>query len=179
MYPTILVTCFVGAYSMTNTMFSVWVVVIFGVIGYLLKTLDVPLAPLVMGLVLGPLLEKSLAQTAALGAGSFGIILEKPIALGILTLAVVLFVAPGVIRLFRTRRQEPGTAAHASALPAPAPDGDPGYAQDSEPTPSPQAAPVAAPLTHEQADFRQNAPPRQSTITAPTGARRDVSDRRN
>jgi len=95
MYPMILVTCLVGAYSMTNTMFSVWIVVVFGILGYIFKTLDFPLAPLVMGLVLGPLLEKSLAQTSALGDGSFAIIGEKPIALGILVLAVlVLAVTP-------------------------------------------------------------------------------------
>ena len=55
MYPLILLTSFVGAYSVTNSMFSVWVVLVFGIIGYFMKRLDFPMAPLVLGLVLGPL----------------------------------------------------------------------------------------------------------------------------
>ncbi|HWS51581.1 MAG TPA: tripartite tricarboxylate transporter permease [Microbacterium sp.] len=124
MYPMILVTCLVGAYSMTNTMFSVWIVVIFGVIGYVLKTLDFPLAPLVMGLVLGPLLEKSLAQTSALGEGSFGIILQHPIAVGILLFAVLVFAAGPLLRLLRTR--VPALRRAAPPIPAPSPGSRPG-----------------------------------------------------
>jgi putative tricarboxylic transport membrane protein len=171
MYPTILLTCFVGAYSMTNTMFSVWVVVVFGIIGYLLKTLDVPLAPLVMGLVLGPLLEKSLAQTMSLGEGSFAIVFQKPIALGIFVLAAVLFVAPSATGLLRRRRRGPVTAPRASVPATPAPDG--------EATASASGTAVAPPPAHEQADSRQDSPPHHPAVTAPTGALSDVSDRRN
>jgi putative tricarboxylic transport membrane protein len=156
---------------MTNTMFSVWVVVVFGIIGYLLKTLDVPLAPLVMGLVLGPLLEKSLAQTMSLGEGSFAIVFQKPIALGIFVLAAVLFVAPSATGLLRRRRRGPVTAPRASVPATPAPDG--------EATASASGTAVAPPPAHEQADSRQDSPPHHPAVTAPTGALSDVSDRRN
>ena len=106
MYPLILLTSFIGAYSIQNSMFSVWVVMVFGVIGYFMKRLDLPMAPLVLGLVLGPLFEKALVQTSALGDGSFGILLDRPIALVVLGLALFQVAAPTIFaRLFRRRRE--------------------------------------------------------------------------
>ena len=69
LYPIILLTSFIGAYSVSTNMFSVVLVLIFGVLGYVMKELDLPVAPLVLGLVLGPLFEKALVQTSALGQG--------------------------------------------------------------------------------------------------------------
>lgn len=110
MYPLILLTSFVGAYSIQNSMFSVWVVLVFGIIGYFLKRLDLPMAPLVLGLVLGPLFEKALVQTSALGDGSFAILLDRPIALVVLALAVLMVAAPSTIsRLLRGRRRPTAT----------------------------------------------------------------------
>ena len=64
------------------------------------------MAPLVLGLVLGPLFEKALVQTSALGDGSFGILLDRPIALVVLGLALFQVAAPAVFaRLFRRRRE--------------------------------------------------------------------------
>jgi putative tricarboxylic transport membrane protein len=104
LYPIILLTSFIGAYSVSNNMFSVVLVLIFGVIGYIMKELNLPVAPLVLGLVLGPLFEKSLVQTSALGQGSFGIVLESPIAVGILLFAVVLTAGPWVFGKVRAAR---------------------------------------------------------------------------
>jgi len=104
LYPIILLTSLVGAYSVSNNMFSVVLVVIFGVIGFVMKELDLPVAPLVLGIVLGPLFEKSLVQTSALGQGSFFILLESPIAVVVLVLAVVLAAGPSVGRRIHERR---------------------------------------------------------------------------
>ncbi|MGO2658181.1 tripartite tricarboxylate transporter permease [Mycetocola reblochoni] len=90
LYPLIIFTSIVGAYTVANNSFSVWIVLIFGVIGYAMKRLNLPMAPLVLGLVIGPLLEKSLVQTSALGDGNIGIVFESPIALVILGLAVLM-----------------------------------------------------------------------------------------
>jgi putative tricarboxylic transport membrane protein len=112
MYPLILLTSFVGAYSITNSMFSVWVVLVFGIIGYFMKRLDLPMAPLVLGLVLGPLFEKALVQTSALGDGSLTILFDRPIALVVLGLALLQVAAPAVIsRLLRGRRAAATTSA--------------------------------------------------------------------
>ncbi|MDQ0744137.1 putative tricarboxylic transport membrane protein [Clavibacter sp. B3I6] len=105
LYPIILLTSFVGAYSVSNNMFSVLLVLIFGIVGWLMKELDLPMAPLVLGLVLGPLFEKSLVQTSALGQGNFGIMLEHPISVGILIFTVALMVVPKLATRFAVRRR--------------------------------------------------------------------------
>ena len=103
MYPLILVTSFVGAYSIDNNMFSVWLVLVFGVIGYAMKLFGLPMAPLVLGLVIGSLFEKTLVQTSAMGDGSLLIVLQRPIAATILTLAVLLAAGPLVLSRLRRR----------------------------------------------------------------------------
>ncbi len=92
LYPIILVTSFVGAYAIGNSMTSVWIVLVAGLVGFAMKTYGLPMAPLVLGLVLGPLLEKALVQTSALGDGSLALLVQRPLALGILV-AAVLFMA--------------------------------------------------------------------------------------
>jgi putative tricarboxylic transport membrane protein len=104
LYPIILLTSIIGAYSVSNNMFSVWIVVVFGIIGWIMKELDLPVAPLVLGLVLGPLFEKSLVQTSALSEGNFGVMVQSPAALGVLLFAAALIVVPPVIGNIRKRR---------------------------------------------------------------------------
>ena len=106
LYPIILLTSFIGAYSVSNNMFSVVLVLIFGVIGFVMKELDLPVAPLVLGLVLGPLFEKALVQTSALGQGSFVIMLQHPISVGILIGAAVLAFGPSIVARFRKQSVE-------------------------------------------------------------------------
>ena len=100
MYPLILFTSVVGAYSISNNMFSVWIVFAAGLLGFAMKQLGFPLAPLVMGLVLGPLLEKALVQTSAIGDGSLAILFTRPLSLVILILAVLLLAVPVLISRF-------------------------------------------------------------------------------
>ncbi|WP_433517382.1 tripartite tricarboxylate transporter permease [Nonomuraea sp. CA-143628] len=103
LYPLILVTSFVGAYSIDNNMFSVWVVFAFGLVGYFMKKFDLPMAPLVLGLVIGSLFEKALVQTSAMGDGDLTIIFTRPIALVVLALAVLLAAGPALSRLVRRK----------------------------------------------------------------------------
>lgn len=105
LYPIILLTSFVGAYSVSNNMFSVLLVLIFGIVGWIMKELDLPMAPLVLGLVLGPLFEKALVQTSALGQGSFLILLQSPISVGILLFTVLLMVGPKIAARYAVRRR--------------------------------------------------------------------------
>lgn len=97
LYPIILLTSLVGAYAVSNNIFGVWVALIAGVIGYFFKVLDLPVAPLVLGLVLGPLFERALVQTSALGEGNFAIIFQSPIALTIFALAILFVFAPSLM----------------------------------------------------------------------------------
>lgn len=106
LYPIILFTSLIGAYAIGNNVFSIWIVVIFGAVGYALKRWDYPAAPLVLGMVLGPLLEKGLVQTSALGKGNLAVIFEHPIAVVILILAVLIGIGPSIVRSALRRRAQ-------------------------------------------------------------------------
>ncbi|MQA07439.1 MAG: tripartite tricarboxylate transporter permease [Pseudonocardiaceae bacterium] len=101
LYPIILFTSFVGAYAIDNNFFSVWVVFVFGVIGYGMKRFDLPMAPLVVGVVVGALFEKALVQTSAIEDGNLLMIFTRPIAVTILALAVLLMIGPALMRRAR------------------------------------------------------------------------------
>lgn len=103
LYPIILFTSFVGAYSIDNNMFSVWVVFVAGVAGYVMKLYDLPMAPLVLGLVIGPLFEKALTQTSAIGDGNLLVIASHPIAVAVLVLAGLLVAGPSIVARLRRR----------------------------------------------------------------------------
>ncbi|HYH30591.1 MAG TPA: tripartite tricarboxylate transporter permease [Pseudonocardia sp.] len=104
LYPLILFTSVLGAYAISNNTFSVWVVLVFGLIGYAMKRLDFPTAPLVLGLVLGPLFEKALVQTSAIGDGNLMIVFSRPLCVTVLALAVLLLAGPAVVSRLRGRR---------------------------------------------------------------------------
>ena len=76
--PVIIVICAIGAYTVHNAMFDVWLMVVFGVIGYVFKKLDYPLAPLVLALVLGDRAEDSFRQSMLVSQGDLShLLLER------------------------------------------------------------------------------------------------------
>lgn len=109
LYPIVLMMSFVGAFALGNNMFTLWVVFFSGLLGFFMKRFDFPAAPFVLGLVLGPLLEKYLVQTSALGNGNLFIMFQQPLSL-ILTLAALFALAypliGAVVRNLRTRRAD-------------------------------------------------------------------------
>ena len=112
LYPFILFISLLGAYAIGNNTFSLWVAFAAGVLGYFMKRFDFPAAPLVLGLVLGPLLERSLVQTSALGRGDLLILLQRPISAAFTIAAVLAIVAPLVLAGVRRARAR---ARHAAA----------------------------------------------------------------
>lgn len=87
-----LLFCILGAYSINQSVFDVWIMILFGIIGYVLRKLDFPLAPAVLGLILGPQLEKSLRTSLEMSAGDFTIFLQRPITLGLLIVAALILI---------------------------------------------------------------------------------------
>jgi putative tricarboxylic transport membrane protein len=87
-----LLFCILGAYSINQSLFDVWVMLGFGIAGYFLRKLDFPLAPAVLGLILGPMLEKSLRTSLEMSAGNFSIFFTRPISAVLLALAVVVLI---------------------------------------------------------------------------------------
>ncbi len=101
--PIIYILCVVGGYAPTQDMHDVWLMLIFGVVGYLMRKLDYPLAPAVLAIVLGPLAEASMRQSLIMSQGSFGIFFGRPISGVITVVALILLVAP--LRKYIRRRQ--------------------------------------------------------------------------
>jgi putative tricarboxylic transport membrane protein len=104
--PIIFILCIVGGYAPTKDMHDVWLMLIFGVIGYFMRKLDYPLAPAVLAIVLGPLAESSVRQSLIMSHGSFAIFVDRPISAVIMAITVVLFALP-IVKIMRKRREEP------------------------------------------------------------------------
>jgi putative tricarboxylic transport membrane protein len=112
--PLIVFVCALGAYAVNNSMVDVWYMVAFGVIGYVFKKLDYPLAPLVLALVLGDLAEGALRQSLIMSQGSLLIFFESPISAVITLGAMLLFLLPLLSPVFRRLRGGPTPTAVAS-----------------------------------------------------------------
>ena len=104
--PVIFVLCIVGGYAPTHNMHDVWLMLIFGIVGYLLRKLKYPMAPAVLAIVLGPLAETSLRQSLLMNHGSPAILLERPLAGTIIAIAVMLLLLPLYFRLKRVFVQQ-------------------------------------------------------------------------
>ncbi len=97
--PVISLICLVGIYSVRNSIFDVWVMIVAGVIGYFLRKWKFPIAPFIIGVVLGPTTENSVRQTLMMFKGNISPIVDRPIAMVFLALAV-LFVGYKLVSLF-------------------------------------------------------------------------------
>ncbi|MDI9334291.1 MAG: tripartite tricarboxylate transporter permease [Cytophagales bacterium] len=98
--PIIVVICAVGAYTVHSNMLDVWMMLIFGLIGYAFKKLKYPLAPLVLALVLGDMAESSFRQSMLVSNGSIGIFWSNPLCGSIATLGLLLLVWPIVTKVW-------------------------------------------------------------------------------
>jgi putative tricarboxylic transport membrane protein len=92
--PVIVVICAIGAYTVHNAMLDIWFMMLFGVIGYLFKKLDYPLAPLVLALVLGDKAEDSFRQAMLVSQGEVSVLWSNPLVGTISTLAILLLLWP-------------------------------------------------------------------------------------
>jgi len=106
--PVILIICAVGAYTVHNSVFDIYLMFAFGIVGYVFKKLNYPLAPLVLALVLGDRAEDSFRQSMLLSQGSLGIFFGSGIAGTLTTLAIVLLVWP-LLGSMRTRSRRAAT----------------------------------------------------------------------
>ncbi len=107
--PLIVVVCAIGAYAVHNSMIDIWYMLIFGVVGYVFKKLDYPLAPLVLALVLGDLAENALRQSLIMSQGSLAIFFTQPISGVITAAAIFLFILPIITPWWRRLRGLPVT----------------------------------------------------------------------
>ena len=104
LFPLIFLFCLIGAYTLGNNMQDVYLMILFGFIGYLMKKFQYEPAPLVLALVLGPTLESGFRQSLILSNGSFGIFFSRPISAVLVFVALFLLFSPVIFRWFGKRR---------------------------------------------------------------------------
>jgi putative tricarboxylic transport membrane protein len=92
--PVIVVICSIGAYTVGNAMFDIWLMALFGIIGYLFKKLDYPLAPLVLALVLGAKAEDGFRQSMLVSQGELSVMFSNGLVGSITTLALLMLFWP-------------------------------------------------------------------------------------
>jgi putative tricarboxylic transport membrane protein len=92
LFPLILFFCLVGVYTVSNSVFDIYVMVLFGLVGYLMRKLDFEPAPLAMAYVLSPILESSFRQSLSLSGGSFRVFFVRPISVVCMILVLALLV---------------------------------------------------------------------------------------
>ena len=103
LFPLILMFCIVGVFASGNAVFDVFVMVMFGVLGYLMRKFGYEPAPLVLAFVLGPMLENNLRKSLILSHGDFAIFVSRPISAVCLVLALAALAAPLLPALARRR----------------------------------------------------------------------------
>ncbi|MEM1064759.1 MAG: tripartite tricarboxylate transporter permease [Pseudomonadota bacterium] len=106
----VLVLCIVGGFAPSQKLHDVWLIAGFGVAGYLLRKADYPLAPLVLALVLGPLMESSFRQTLIAEQGNVLAFFERPLSATFMGLAILFFLLP-LLKRMRGRAKKNGVAA--------------------------------------------------------------------
>lgn len=99
--PVIFVLCVIGPYALTQRVFEIWVMFAFGVIGFVLRQMNYPMAPLVLGIILGDLLDKSLRRGLTLSNGELEPFFTRPVSAGFAVVVILSIVAslPPVRRL--------------------------------------------------------------------------------
>jgi TctA family transporter len=105
MYPAILVFCCIGVYTVNNTVFDVYVTAAFGLIGYLFFKLGCEPPPLLLGFVLGPMMEENFRRALLLSRGDFTTFLTRPLSLGLLIAAALLIVIVALPSVKKTREE--------------------------------------------------------------------------
>jgi putative tricarboxylic transport membrane protein len=109
--PVVFVLCVVGSYAITSRVFDIYVMLFFGFVGFILRELKFPMAPMILGLVLGDLLEKNLTRGLVLSGGSIVPFFTRPVCavLSVITILSILWSIPAVNSAVRSvLRRQPG-----------------------------------------------------------------------
>lgn len=105
LFPAIILFCCIGAYASGNSVFSVWLMLGWGALGYFFNKIGVQPAPMVLGFVLGPLLEENFRRAMLLSGGDPAVFVQRPISAALLAVAAILLVVL-VFPVIRKKREE-------------------------------------------------------------------------
>jgi putative tricarboxylic transport membrane protein len=106
LYPLILLFCLIGVYSVNNNVVEVFIMVISGIGGLLLRRLGFEAAPFLLALVLGPLMESSIRQSLLISRGSFAIFFTRPVS-AVLMILTLTFLSLALVPIFRAKKRAP------------------------------------------------------------------------
>ena len=99
----VLLLCLVGAYSLSNSMLDLWVLIVMGLIGYVFRKLAIDPAPLIIAVVLGPMMEKTLRQTLFMAHGDWHLLVFRPLSLALFLIGALVLVGPPLFGVLRRR----------------------------------------------------------------------------
>jgi putative tricarboxylic transport membrane protein len=105
LYPAILVFCCIGVYTVNNTTFDIYLTVLFGILGYLFTKLGCEAAPLLLGFVLGPMMEEYFRRAMLLSRGDYTVFFSRPLSLGLLIAAALLVLIVMLPAVKKTREE--------------------------------------------------------------------------
>jgi len=106
LFPLIVLFCVVGVYSINNSLLDLVLLFVFGIVGYLIRRYQYDPAPLIMGLILSPILEKSLRQSLLMSRGQFSIFFKRPISLSFIVASVIILASYFVFEVLRRSREQ-------------------------------------------------------------------------
>jgi len=104
LYAGIIVISTVGVYGAGNSLFDVGLLYAFGALGYAMRRFGFPVAPLVVGLILGPMMEQSMRQALTISQGQWSAFITRPLSGTLIAIALLLLVAPALSALVRRRK---------------------------------------------------------------------------
>ena len=104
LFPVIMLFCLIGVYSVNNNVFDIFVMIFFGMLGYLAKKLDFEPAPFILAVVLGPMFEENLRQSLIYSRGDFSIFFTRPISLLFMLVAILLVIYPFIPWMKKKRK---------------------------------------------------------------------------
>ncbi|GGG85217.1 hypothetical protein GCM10011415_39260 [Salipiger pallidus] len=105
--PIIVICCVVGTYSVQNSLMDVWLMLGFGLAGFLLEKIGFPLVAIILGVVLGPIAESELRRSLAMSRGDWFVFFDRPISAILLAIAALLLVFTVVLPMLRRKRETP------------------------------------------------------------------------
>lgn len=103
--PGILAFCMIGAFAVDNAMFAVVTVLVMGVVAYFLEANEVPLAPAILGLVIGPMLESNFLTSLMRARGNLMAFIDRPVSAGLAAVTLAFCIVPLVLAILRSRRR--------------------------------------------------------------------------
>ncbi|MEA3535858.1 tripartite tricarboxylate transporter permease [Rhizobium sp. CC-YZS058] len=105
LFPTIIALCAIGVFSVNNSLFDVYAMALFGVVGYLFRKLDVEPAPMLLAFILGPMMEEFLRRTLLFSKGDPSVLFTRPLSAGLLLIAAIMLLVV-VLPSVRKKREE-------------------------------------------------------------------------